>query len=339
MQHRTPWPRSLVLGIAVLLLGLAGGAAQAQTDQRCFPETGFCISGRIRSFWEQNGGLAVFGFPTSPQQETLIEGRPIQAQQFERNRLELHPENTPPYDVLLGRLGVDRLAQQGRDWFTFPKADPAAPHFFAGTGHAIAPQFWASWSSHGLDLDGQRGVSEAESLALFGKPISEATLETNASGATVLAQWFERARFEHHPQNAAPYDVLLGLLGNEIRDGGAPRGHCPTRSASSAHARANSRTRRHLPATATQPTPISASTAAARPRLRRHPTEELPGSVARSAPLRPRQRRHRLRIKLTLKRYVSSLLLPIFALRAKIGNNNAVILSPCHPVKGIRKKG
>jgi hypothetical protein len=227
MQQRTTWPRSLVFGIAVLLLALAGGAAQAQSDQRCFPETGFCISGRIRSFWEQNGGLAVFGFPTGPQQETLIEGRPIQAQQFERNRLELHPENQPPYDVLLGRLGVDRLAQQGRDWFTFPRADPSAPHFFAGTGHAIAPQFWAAWSSYGLDLDGVRGVSEAESLALFGMPLSEAALETNASGATVLTQWFERARFEHHPQNQPPYDVLLGLLGNELRDGAAPPAMAP----------------------------------------------------------------------------------------------------------------
>ena len=26
----------------------------------------------------------------------------------------------------------------------------------------------------------------------------------------------ERARFEHHPENAPPYDVLLGLLGREV---------------------------------------------------------------------------------------------------------------------------
>lgn len=29
-------------------------------------------------------------------------------------------------------------------------------------------------------------------------------------------QWFERARFELHPENPAPYQVLLGLLGNEV---------------------------------------------------------------------------------------------------------------------------
>ena len=35
----------------------------AQQSERCFPETGYCISGRIRTFWERNGGLPAFGFP------------------------------------------------------------------------------------------------------------------------------------------------------------------------------------------------------------------------------------------------------------------------------------
>jgi hypothetical protein len=69
--------------------------------------------------------------------------------------------------VLLGRIGVDRLTAQGRDWQTFPKADPSAPHYFAQTGHAITPQFWGFWSSNGLEFDGNRKAkSAAESLAL-----------------------------------------------------------------------------------------------------------------------------------------------------------------------------
>jgi hypothetical protein len=28
-----------------------------------------------------------------------------------------------------------------------------------------------------------------------------------------VTQYFERARFEYHPENAAPYDILLGRLG------------------------------------------------------------------------------------------------------------------------------
>ena len=97
----------LTLGMAVLLSMAGVGDAQAQQDERCFPETGACISGRIREFWEQNGGLAVFGLPLAPQQEETLEGQALQAQWFERARLELHPENARPYDVLLGRLGVD----------------------------------------------------------------------------------------------------------------------------------------------------------------------------------------------------------------------------------------
>src|SRR5438128_6960278 len=90
--------RSRLFGALLLALVAARMppiATHAQADQRCFPETGFCIAGRIRSFWEHNGGLPVFGFPITPQQEQAIEGRPLQVQSFERNRLELHPENVP----------------------------------------------------------------------------------------------------------------------------------------------------------------------------------------------------------------------------------------------------
>jgi hypothetical protein len=207
--------------LAILLLLCLAPIAQAQ-DQRCFPETGQCISGRTRQFWEQNGGLPVFGFPTTDQHQEQIEGKPFQVQWFERNRLELHPENARPYDVLLGRLGVDRLAQQGRDWFTFSKGgeQPGCRHF-AETGHTLCGAFLSYFRSHGLDL-GQPKITEAESLALFGLPISEMSLETNASGASVQTQWFERARFELHPENQPPYDVLLGLLGNEIRTNTTP---------------------------------------------------------------------------------------------------------------------
>ncbi|HEY0607548.1 MAG TPA: hypothetical protein VGD58_31810 [Herpetosiphonaceae bacterium] len=187
---------------------------------RCFPETGQCLDGRFREYWDQSGGLPVFGFPITPEQDEQNRdtGQTYRTQWLERNRFELHLENAAPYDVLLGRLGDDRLRQQGRDWQTFPKADPGAAHYFAQTGHAIAHEpFWRYWSTRGLEL-GDRGVSERESLALFGLPLSEPQVETNSSGDTVLTQWFERARFEDHGANG----VLLGLLGNEVRAGAGP---------------------------------------------------------------------------------------------------------------------
>jgi hypothetical protein len=206
--------------VPLLILLLMLPAASARAAPRCFPEVpaiADCVDGRIAGFWAEQGGLPVFGYPTGAQSERLVEGRAVQVQVFERNRLELHPENAAPYDVLLGRLGVEALARQGRDWTRFPKADPAAPHYVAETGHAIDARFWAYWSSHGLQFDGRPGFSPAESLALFGLPLSEAAQETSPTdGKLYLTQWFERARFELHPENAPPYDVQLGLLSREL---------------------------------------------------------------------------------------------------------------------------
>lgn len=192
----------------------------AQATERCFVETGFCISGRIQEYWEQNGGLPVFGYPISTLGVITVDGEKVIAQRFERNRLELHPTNNRPYDVLLGRLGADRLGQQGRDWNTFTKSgDTPRCIFFAQTQQQVCGAILAYWKSHGLNIDGKAQVTEAESLALFGLPLSPLQTETMADGKQYQVQWFERARFELHPENAAPYDVLLGLLGNEV---GAP---------------------------------------------------------------------------------------------------------------------
>ena len=181
---------------------------------REFPQTGYSLDGDFRHYWEAHGGVAVFGYPIDSARQ--VDGRV--AQWLERARFELHPENAAPYHVLLGRLGVEALARQGRDWMSFPRAQARAAHYFAETGHAIthAP-FWRFWSSHGLQFDGRRGMSQAESVALFGYPISEAQMERNASGGLVLTQWFERARFEYHPRNPVASRVLLGRLGAELR--------------------------------------------------------------------------------------------------------------------------
>src|SRR6185295_408130 len=143
-------PFALLLG--ALLLVVAPQRTSAQTDQHCFPETGFCTSGRIREFWEQNGGLTVFGFPITDQHEETVEGKAFQVQWFQRNRLELHPENARPYDVLLGRLGADRLSQQDRAWQNFPKesAQPGC-RYFPETNHNVCGEILAAWHANGLE--------------------------------------------------------------------------------------------------------------------------------------------------------------------------------------------
>jgi hypothetical protein len=161
--------------------------------------------------------LPVFGHPLSDAFEERNDdtGETYLVQYFERTRMEHHPDASgSDYEVMLGRMGVEVLLGVGIDWRSFPTAGAGTAGVMPETGHAIGSEFQAYWSSHGLDL-GDAGVSFRESLALFGFPISEPAIETNSSGDTVLTQWFERARFEHHPGNPADSRVLLGRLGAE----------------------------------------------------------------------------------------------------------------------------
>jgi hypothetical protein len=184
---------------------------------RFFPETGQSVGGRLLEYWNGNGGLPVFGLPLNAEAEQQTNDGRFRAQLFERNRLELHPEQARPYDVLLGRLGTDLLFKQGRPWETLPREQAKAGCvFFAQTQHNLCEPFLSYWRSHGLDL-GDPGISERESLGLFGYPVTGVQTERNGDGWTGATQWFERARFEHHPENPHPYKVLLGRLGAELR--------------------------------------------------------------------------------------------------------------------------
>jgi uncharacterized protein YkwD len=218
--------RSLIITRLVVLVGLLMLLAQlsaphlsyADDQPMCFTQTQQCIlEPELRDYWQQNGGLSVFGYPiTQAHGRANYQGITIITQWFERNRLEVHPENSAPYNVLLGLLGAEVLRQNGRDLATLPKADPAAAHYFAATGHAIADAFWGYWSRHGL-AQVEAVITERESVALFGYPISEAQMEQASNGQQYLTQWFERARFEYHPENPDPNKVLLGLLGTEMQ--------------------------------------------------------------------------------------------------------------------------
>ncbi|HYP39316.1 MAG TPA: kelch repeat-containing protein [Chloroflexia bacterium] len=72
---------------------------------------------------------------------------------------------------------------------------------FPETGKSVKGRFLQYWQSNG-------------GLAQQGYPISEEMQEkSEIDGKTYTVQYFERAVFEAHPENDAPYDVLLTLLG------------------------------------------------------------------------------------------------------------------------------
>jgi len=168
--------------------------------QTYFPPVGHTLKNAFLKFWQQNGGLPVFGYPLTEEfsEVSPTDGKTYTVQYFERNRFELHPEFAGTRnEVLMGLLGVEMT--RGR---TFPPGaaftGDATHAYFPETRHSLSGPFLKYWQQHG-------------GLPIFGYPISEELMENG-----YLVQYFERNRFEYHPENSSPYDVLLGLLGTEI---------------------------------------------------------------------------------------------------------------------------
>jgi hypothetical protein len=186
--------------------------APAREGCRHFPETGHNLCGAFARHWAERGGLAIFGYPISEEfrQVSRQDGRIYTVQYFERNRFEYHPENAgTPFEVLLGLLGNDlTAARRGEPSFAPVAAPPPGADLFPETGHSLGGAFRDYWQRNG-------------GLATFGYPISEEFAEYNpADGRIYTVQYFERNRFEYHPENAGtPFEVLLGLLGNQVVDG------------------------------------------------------------------------------------------------------------------------
>ncbi len=209
MQHRY----LVLLTILVLLLvslpvPRPAAASQPSTEPLCFAQTGECIAGSIRAYWEQNGGLEVFGYPITPLRIETIDGWSGPTQWFERDRLEDHDAQ----GVLAGRLGVELLELQGRPWQSAfaqvpASAVPPTCQYFAETGHSLCEPFLSYWQQNG-------GVER------FGYPITEPFEETIGTW-TGPVQYFERRRMELHLELPG-VPVLLGLLGSEILEGVPP---------------------------------------------------------------------------------------------------------------------
>jgi hypothetical protein len=181
-------------------------AAQAQANSRYFPPTGHSIQGRFLAYWDSHGGLAQQGYPLSNELSELspVDGKTYTIQYFERAIFEFHPENKEPYDVLLSLLGVLRYkAKYSGEAANQTASTTPGVVFFKETSKTIGGPFLAYWQSHG-------------GLIQQGLPISDEFQEkSEIDGKTYTVQYFERAVFEYHPENAGtPYEVLLSLLGS-----------------------------------------------------------------------------------------------------------------------------
>ena len=193
IRNRSLLPAVLLLSVCFILAALAVPQvllAQSETE-RYFPDTGHIVRGEFLNFFDQRGGLKIFGYPITEQFE--YEGR--QVQYFQQVRMELHPENPAPNRVQLGALGEElgkrtpSTAQTGPDSFV--------QRYFPETGHTVAYAFLNFFNNNG-------GVET------FGYPISEYGSES-AGGRIV--QYFQRAKMEWYPELATAQRVQLADLG------------------------------------------------------------------------------------------------------------------------------
>jgi hypothetical protein len=175
---------------------------QAQSAEHIYvPETGQVIAPEFAAYWREKGGIERFGYPIS--RPRVIKG--YLSQFFERAIFEHHPEYAgTPNEVLLSLVGTKFT--EGRE---FDKGDessiPPDRFYFPETGHTLGGPFLGHWQNTG-------------GLPVYGYPISEEVTEVSPTdGKEYVVQYFERNRFEYHPEAAGtPYEVQLGLLGANI---------------------------------------------------------------------------------------------------------------------------
>src|SRR5438094_1246481 len=94
--------------------GAPGQLTSFSAESHLFPETGKHVQGRFLLYWNRHGGLAQQGYPISEefQERSDLNGKTYTVQYFQRAVFEWHPENQPPYDVLLSQLGTFRYRQK-----------------------------------------------------------------------------------------------------------------------------------------------------------------------------------------------------------------------------------
>ncbi|HET9017291.1 MAG TPA: N-acetylmuramoyl-L-alanine amidase [Thermomicrobiaceae bacterium] len=165
----------------------------------------------FQSYWASNGGLMMFGYPLTETFEEVspTDGKTYPTQYFERARFEHHLEfQGTPYEVELGLLGREVTANRTKEkpFLPIPAFTPTADRdYYPQTGHSLALGFRSYWHANG-------------GLPVFGYPISEEFQElSETDGKMHTVQYFERARFEWHPEfRGTQYEYLLGQLGREI---------------------------------------------------------------------------------------------------------------------------
>jgi hypothetical protein len=136
-----PRPYRVQLGLLGELVGTRQPPiAQTQVppanrlDQRYYPQTGHTIKAGFLNFFDQHGGLDLFGYPISelgPAENNMV------VQWFQRARLELHPDSAGG-QIVLAALGEEAFKKKHPDMKNATAVSRSLPA--SGTVVAMAPQ-------------------------------------------------------------------------------------------------------------------------------------------------------------------------------------------------------
>lgn len=186
-------PLVLIMFITILAVPVLPRLSSAQTGggYRYFPETGHSVRDDFLVAYESAvDPVKIYGYPITEAYENPTTGRLVQY--FQRAHFELHPESAPELRVNRTLLG-EILYKPGQELSITP--DFPACRYFPETDHQVCYAF--------LDFFNNSG-----GIAQFGYPISEIEIQNDR-----MVQYFQRARFEWHPELQSGQRVTLTDLG------------------------------------------------------------------------------------------------------------------------------
>ncbi len=139
-----------------------------------FSQTGKSLSPDFANWWTSHGGLELVGYPLSDEfiEINPSDNQPYVVQYTERTRLERHPENAPPYNVLAGLLGREQYLAK------YPAWGPTLAPLTGGKSY-VQPQGYFTFS---VPQNWQAAANPANFQVLFVSPGNVASVGAQLEG-------------------------------------------------------------------------------------------------------------------------------------------------------------
>ena len=186
LSRHLPWLAAILLLLALVAYAVM---SPARTADYADNGNGLPVATEFQSFYQENGGLRVFGFPLA---EAFVDAESERlVQYFQRLRLEYDPAQD---QILVSPLGRWALPQQAGQALAYQPGSPA-PSPAKPSDLKVQDAFLTFYQSYGGE-------------SLFGQPISD-----QLDDGGTRSQYFENARLDWVPEAPLGYRVQPGRLG------------------------------------------------------------------------------------------------------------------------------